>query len=146
GVKAIPAGAYVRIVGMNNLDRVDPDDEGRTYRAQSYPKRLVTILAGPMMNILLGFVLFFTVFVAFGAPDSTSWTVDNVAPGSAAAAAGVQTGDKVVSVGGTEITDFTSFSTAVDDLAGQSTDIVVVRDGQTVTLPATLGWRLDAAG
>ena len=33
GVKAIPAGAYVRIIGMNNLDEVPPEDEPRTYRA-----------------------------------------------------------------------------------------------------------------
>src|SRR5947208_2003609 len=33
GVKAIPAGGYVRIVGMNNLEVVDPADEERTYRS-----------------------------------------------------------------------------------------------------------------
>ncbi len=32
GVKAIPAGAYVRIIGMNNLEEVPPEDEARTYR------------------------------------------------------------------------------------------------------------------
>ena len=33
GVKAIPLGGYVRIIGMTNLEEVDPDDEPRTYRA-----------------------------------------------------------------------------------------------------------------
>ena len=46
GVKAIPAGAYVRITGMTNLDEVDPAEEHRTYRAQSYPRRLAVALAG----------------------------------------------------------------------------------------------------
>ena len=36
GVKAIPAGGYVRIIGMNNLEEVDPADEPRTYRPGHY--------------------------------------------------------------------------------------------------------------
>ena len=38
GLKLIPAGAYVRIIGMNNLEEIDPADEPRSYRAQSAPK------------------------------------------------------------------------------------------------------------
>ena len=37
GVRALPLGAFVRIIGMNNLDEVPPADEARTYRQQSYP-------------------------------------------------------------------------------------------------------------
>ena len=40
GVKAIPAGGYVRIIGMSNVDEVDPADEERTYRAKPYRHRL----------------------------------------------------------------------------------------------------------
>ncbi|HMC79527.1 MAG TPA: site-2 protease family protein, partial [Acidimicrobiia bacterium] len=40
GVKAIPAGGYVRIIGMSNVDVVDPEDEDRTYRAKPYRHRL----------------------------------------------------------------------------------------------------------
>ena len=52
GVRALPLGAFVRIIGMNNLDEVDPADEARTYRQQSFPKRLLVITAGSMMHIL----------------------------------------------------------------------------------------------
>ena len=41
GVKPVLAGAYVKIIGMTNLDEVDPIDEPRTYRQKSYPKRLL---------------------------------------------------------------------------------------------------------
>ena len=40
GLKAIPLGAYVRIIGMNNLEDVDPADEPRTYRAKGYWSRV----------------------------------------------------------------------------------------------------------
>ena len=38
GVRALPLGAFVRIIGMNNIDEVPPADEARTYRQQSYPQ------------------------------------------------------------------------------------------------------------
>ena len=66
GIKAIPAGGYVRIIGMNSIEEVDPEDEPRTYRAASFPKRLATILAGIGVNLLIAFVLIFLVLVRVG--------------------------------------------------------------------------------
>src|SRR5438045_9220404 len=41
GIKAIPLGGYVKIIGMSNLEHVDPADESRAYRSKSYPRRLL---------------------------------------------------------------------------------------------------------
>ncbi|NDH11117.1 MAG: RIP metalloprotease [Actinobacteria bacterium] len=46
GVKGIPAGAYVRIIGMNNLDPVEPGDEQRSYRVKSWPRKMLVVSAG----------------------------------------------------------------------------------------------------
>lgn len=146
GVKAIPAGAYVRIIGMNNLDRVDPADEARTYRSKSYPKRLVTILAGPLTNIALGFLILVAVFSTFGASDDSLWSIKSVSPGSSAAAAGVQPGDRVVAVGDTAVSSFEDLGPALADKAGTATAVTVERDGNRVELPTQLGWRLSASG
>lgn len=148
GIKAFPVGAYVRITGMSNLEEVPPEIEGRSYRAQSYPKRLATVLAGPAMNLLIAFVVIYGVFVASGPIDLSAdepgdgWTVGRVVEGSAAAEAGLQEGDELVSIGGQDVADWGGFSDLVDELAGQPAEIVAVRDGETVTLPATLGWSL----
>ena len=40
GVKALPLGGYVRIIGMHNLEEVDPADEARTYRQKPYWRRM----------------------------------------------------------------------------------------------------------
>ncbi|MEY3353991.1 MAG: hypothetical protein RLZZ16_793, partial [Actinomycetota bacterium] len=45
GVRALPIGAYVRIVGMNNMDECDPADEPVAYRSKSYPRKLLVISA-----------------------------------------------------------------------------------------------------
>src|SRR4051812_7182948 len=57
GVKAIPAGAYVRIIGMNSLDEVDPADEPRTYRQQPFWQRFTVAVAGSTMHFLLALIL-----------------------------------------------------------------------------------------
>ena len=59
GVKAIPAGGYVRIVGMTMLEEVDPSDEARSYRQASFPRRLLVALAGSGTHVILAFVLLF---------------------------------------------------------------------------------------
>ncbi|MEK7409809.1 MAG: site-2 protease family protein [Actinomycetota bacterium] len=66
GVRVLPLGAYVRIIGMNNLDACDPADEPRSYRSQSYPKRMLVITAGSLMHIAIALVLFFGVYAVAG--------------------------------------------------------------------------------
>ena len=48
GIKPIPLGAYVRIIGMNNLEEVEPGDEGRTYREKGYWARLRVVAGRPV--------------------------------------------------------------------------------------------------
>src|SRR3972149_574800 len=55
GIKAIPLGGYVRIVGMNPLEEVDPADVGRTYRDQPFRAKAVVGVAGGTRPIGGGF-------------------------------------------------------------------------------------------
>jgi hypothetical protein len=57
GLKAIPAGAYVRILGMNNLEEVDPADEPRTYRQQPFRARFNVAVAGSAMHFAVALLL-----------------------------------------------------------------------------------------
>ena len=146
GLKVIPAGAYVRIIGMHTLEEVDPGDEARTYRNKPFAKRLPVVLAGPAMNLLIGFILLVVIFAGFGAPQPDQWEVRRVLTGSGAAAAGVQVGDRIVSVGGQSVGEFRDLAGAVRPNAGSEVAVVVERDGQEIPLTATLGWELAAAG
>ena len=86
GVKAIPAGGYVRIVGMSNLEDVDPDEEPRTFRHGTFGNRLTVILAGVSVNLILAFVLIYAALLGRGLPDTLQAKVDRVLPDSPAAA------------------------------------------------------------
>ena len=45
GIKILPLGGFVRVIGMHNLEEVPPEDEARTYRAASFPRRLAMVCA-----------------------------------------------------------------------------------------------------
>jgi membrane-associated protease RseP (regulator of RpoE activity) len=156
GIKLIPVGAYVRIIGMNNLDEVPPEDEPRTYRQQSYPKRLLTVSGGSIMHVLQAFVLFFVVFAFVGVPaysrqaedlgvvyDESDWEVGSVTDGSGADAAGIEPGDRLLSIDGQPVDAFADVGPLVAERPGDTLAVEVERDGRTLMLEATIGNRPD---
>ena len=155
GVKAIWAGAYVRIAGMNNLDPVAPEDEPRSFRRQSYPKKLLVLTAGSGMHFLIALVLLFAVLLSDGralssdgseADEVQEWTLASVSVDSAASAAGLQPGDELVSIGGVGRTTFSDFSSHVRRLAGTEVEVVYIRDGEVRTAATRVGERLTEQG
>jgi membrane-associated protease RseP (regulator of RpoE activity) len=141
GVRALPLGAFVRIIGMNNIDEVDPEDEPRAYRSKSYPRRLLVITAGSLMHMLIAFVLMFGVFSTAGREQATGIaTVRNIdLSDSPAFVAGMRTDDIVRSIDGKEITDYDSVSQAITaNKPGDTIDVVIERNGELLNLRVTL--------
>jgi len=138
GVKAVPAGAYVRIIGMSTMDEVEPADEDRTYRSKSYPARVLVASAGSLMHFLLAFFLLFATFTMFGVPHASNWVIGTVSPESPAQSVGLQPSDRIVSVNGAPVTTFDSLTGVVRARPGEQVTLVVERDGEQVTLQPTL--------
>lgn len=147
GLKLVPAGAYVRIIGMHNLEDLPAaDDESRTYRSKSYWRRMPVVLAGPVMNLVLGFLLLIVVFAGFGHPSTDRWSVATVSDASAAQRAGLEPGDRIVAFDGETVGSFSDFTPIVRARAGTTVDLEVERDGRRIVVPVTIGWMLDSAG
>ncbi|MEZ0449677.1 M50 family metallopeptidase [Cellulomonas sp. ICMP 17802] len=179
GLKAIPLGGYVRLVGMYppdaavgnppartwlgrlardarqaSAEEIRPGEDARAFYHLSTPKKLVVMLGGPVMNLLIAFVLMGIVLVGFGMPTLTphvSGVSQCVIPADApasrectasdvvapAAAAGIQPGDTVVSYDGTEITSWEQLSTLIRASSAEPVPVVVERDGATLDLTVT---------
>jgi len=138
GVKAFPAGGYVRIIGMTNMEEVDPADELRTFRQATPGKRLATILAGVTVNLILAFLLFFVVIAGQGRVyDGPNTTVERIVAGSAAHEAGLEPGDKIVAANGKAVTSWDQLKSAIERSGNRELQITVVRHGEEVTLAAT---------
>jgi membrane-associated protease RseP (regulator of RpoE activity) len=136
GVKAIPAGGYVRIVGMSNLEDVDPDEEPRTFRHGTFGNRLTVILAGVSVNLILAFLLIYVALIGRGLPDTLEANVSRVVTDSPAAAAGIRDGDRIIAIDGQRLDVDRDIAEALRDRVGQPTTIVVKRDGGTVAVTA----------
>jgi membrane-associated protease RseP (regulator of RpoE activity) len=154
GVKAIPAGAYVRIIGMTTAEEVPPEDEDRTYRQKSFPKRLLVVSAGSLMHLGQALVAAVVLLVFVGAPGGTlvpiddhqdgEWIVaEDAVAGSAADAAGLEEGDRVVAWDGERVENFAEVRDKVEASdVGDPVTVTVLRDGETFEVTTDLVDRL----
>ena len=143
GVKGIPAGAYVRIMGMMNLDDINPAEEHRTYRSQPYWQRMMTICAGSAMHFLMATIALVVLFAAYSYQgfNGPPWVVSQVVPGSTASALGIEVGDTIVSVNDETFANWDEFGEVVSNLQDGPVEIVIRRDGQEQALSGDLGLR-----
>jgi membrane-associated protease RseP (regulator of RpoE activity) len=141
GVKAIPAGGYVRITGFTMLEDVAVEDEPRTYRQQPFWKRIIVASAGSTMHFLIALVLALIFVFSFGVPTNkiavtglSHWK--NVAT-TPAQAAGLKPGDIIVSVNGRTFHDVIGFHKAIVTAAGTRITLGVERAGHLTELAVT---------
>jgi membrane-associated protease RseP (regulator of RpoE activity) len=136
GLKAIPAGGYVKIAGMNPYETVAPEDFPRTFGAKPIWQRSLVIIAGPATHFVLAFLCFGLWLGFVGQPVAKGVVIDSVVSRlhgveSPASAAGLRSGDVVVAVDG--LTDpsadeLVAFTTAH---AGEPVTFTIERDGRT---------------
>lgn len=186
GIKLLPLGGYIRMIGMyppnpkgevaqesqgrlknlieqsrkDALAEVTEADHDRVFYKLSVPKKLTVMFGGPFMNLVIATVLFFVTLSGVGI-SAPSTTIDNViacvptasnpdgitstngscgdSVASAAASAGMKSGDKLLSIDGTPITNWSELSSLLEGKAGKTIPVVVMRAGSEVTLMPTVG-------
>jgi membrane-associated protease RseP (regulator of RpoE activity) len=129
GLKALPLGGYCRIIGMTNLEEVEPEDEPRTYRSKSYGSRVLVASAGSMVHFAIALVLMLVV-LTFGNVTKLSTTVGGVEKGQPASGAGLQKGDRIQSIDGQPVHRWEDVSKIVSTRGGQTVPFVVERAGE----------------
>lgn len=138
GIKLLPLGGYVKIIGMSNLEEVAPEDEPRAYRNQSFPKRVLVAVAGSAIQLVLALVLFFVYFVGFGVQQPGTVVVQDLTVfqgvTSPAQVAGMKAGDVIVSVDGKAVHNANQVGDVTRYSVGKDVTIVVERDGVDHTL------------
>ena len=99
GMGVIPLGGYVRITGMSPHEDLPPEVARRAYLRQPVWKRIVVISAGPLVNVLLAFVILFSLYLSRGVVDPPTHRIAGVDPHQAGAGL-LQAGDRLVTVDG----------------------------------------------
>lgn len=114
---------------LGRIEGIADDCHPRAYWRASLWRRMAVIFAGPLVNILLAFLVLF-VYIAFFQPRfEQQWQVASVTKGGPAAEAGVRKGDRIVEWGGKPASpDGRAFSEQVEATRGETLDLVVERD------------------
>ena len=133
GVKAIPAGGYCKIEGMSPGDEMPEGEEGRAFYKASSGKKLVVLGAGSFLHFVLGYLLLFTLFAGIGT-NQVLPVISQVVPDSAAAAAGIEPGDEIVSINGKKVTEWYKDVEVIRDSKGKELTIVLERDGSEISV------------
>ncbi|MDX1448312.1 MAG: M50 family metallopeptidase [Acidimicrobiia bacterium] len=155
GIKPIPFGAYVKILGMNSLEDVDPAEEDRTYRSKPFWAKSLAVLSGVIANFLIAFLIFSTVAMVEGEPvvvdgepvltTQVSGVVEADESGqpTAAALAGLEAGDVIVAIDGNPVTGWEDLRDQIEAAAGEQVVLLVERENTQVELTTTMGSRID---
>lgn len=130
-VALIPFLAYVQIAGMNPFEEIDPADKG-SYANASLTGRIVAIIAGPLANYLFASVVFFAAMIVGGryVEDPTVSVVAN----SAAEAAGVRSGDRILTIDDKAVQRWDEIPELILPKAGQDVRLKIARDGAQLGL------------
>jgi regulator of sigma E protease len=124
--RIILLGGFVKMAGMND-DEVGPD----TYTGKAAWRRALIIFAGPFANLLAAVLILAGIYMA-GVPTDVTTEIEEVVPGSMAAEAGVQNGDRIVSVNGKDIESWDQFQEVVGaQQLGDRVELVVDRGGES---------------
>ncbi len=124
----IPFGAFVRPKGEN-----DPGVPGGLSGSSPWV-RLAVLFGGPVMNLLVGLILFSVMFMRIGAPETSIVQIVEVTPNTPAAAAGLEPGDIIKQVNGTPIDSTQKLQDTIQASLGKQTSMTLQREGQLHTV------------
>jgi len=138
----VPFGGYVKISGM--VDESMDEEALKTppkpweFRSRPWIQRMLVVFAGPMMNIVFTFLIFWigTLVVGQQTYDESS-RVGRVEVNMPAEAAGVLSGDRVTSVNGSPVTQWIEMTQAIRNSGGETLELTVLRADSSFTLILT---------
>lgn len=139
-LSAIPLGGFIKMSGEEEKAGPKPAQEvpapAGGYMTKPLGVKIAVIAAGPVSNLILGFLLLFVLFAGFG--QQYTAPVVSLDSRSAAFAAGLRPGDLVVALDGETVPSFDDFDTRLQKDAGRQVNISVRRNGERIDIPLSV--------
>jgi len=136
GLKGIPVGGYVRIMGMDRNEIIQEGKENKSYQSKPFYKKFLTIFAGAGFNVVFAIILI-AIFLSMGIYEPNT-TIDYVQPDTPAEVHGFIIGDTVNAINGEKIQTWDEFADKTQDKPGEKVVYTIMRDGKEMTIEAVL--------
>lgn len=132
-VSAIPLGGYVKMVGEEPGAEIAPEDRVLSFTHKPVFQRILIVAAGPVFNFILAILIYAGLFMANGIQDLNT-VVGKLDENSPAIEAGLQTGDRIVTVDGEQVELWSDLSKRFMDSNGRSLQLTVMRNDSSFTV------------
>jgi len=160
GVKAIPAGGYVRIVGMTPSEELSDEDQSRAFYKGRIRHRVITLAAGSIVHFIVGYVLILLMLIFVGVGTYTTklsyigecvpaQNATSCAPSDAispAKAVGLLVGDRIEKINGVAVTNWASSTEIIRSSIGKPVGLDILRDKNRLHLTVIPVSRIGADG
>lgn len=160
GLKALPLGGFVKVVGHDPSEEIAPEDASRAYFTRKTWQKAIFISAGSLVHFIIGILILYGVILASGTYTTSNKTIfvspcvnpagASCGPGdpvSPAKAAGLRDGDQIVSFAGQPVGTYDqSFADRVRSQGPGPVAVTVLRNGQTIPLTVDLARKAPPAG
>jgi regulator of sigma E protease len=135
-LSVVPLGGYVKLFGENPKDEVPPELEPISFSHHPLWHRFIIVMAGPAFNLLFAAVALFLVFALSGVPYLTT-TIGGVKEGSPAAQAGLEKGDKILTLAGQKVSRWEELSREIRRIGGHPLTLSVQRGDRVFEIRVT---------
>ena len=132
-LSAFPLGGYVKMVGEDPDEEVQPADIEKSFAHKSLLKRIAIVVAGPGFNLLLAVFLYTVVFTFYGVPVMST-QISGVEADSPAARAGISKGDRIVAIDGKAVNEWDELSSKIKSSGGRALNMQIRRGTENVNI------------
>ncbi len=132
-VSAVPLGGYVKMVGEDPQEEVEPADREISFTHKPLSQRFLIVAAGPVFNLLLAVIIFFGLFQIAGSIHLKP-VIGEVKPDMPAAEAGLSQGDRVLAIDGKKVATWTQMAEKIEKSGGKTLSVTVAREREQITV------------
>jgi len=134
-IAAVPLGGFVKMLGEEPGEELDPAQQDRAFSRQAVWKRMIVVAAGPVFNVAFAAVLF-TALILAGVPTPAP-VVGKVLEGTPAEGAGLRAGDRITAIDGEPIRYWEDMSVIIHDSPGRELTLGIRRGGESFEIRVT---------
>ncbi|OIP50559.1 MAG: RIP metalloprotease RseP [Deltaproteobacteria bacterium CG_4_10_14_3_um_filter_60_8] len=134
-VSALPLGGYVKMLGEQLTEEVEPTELARSFAHKPIWQRFLIVASGPCFNLLFAVLVFFLIFAFTGLPHAKDGTtIGQVTAESPGASAGLKAGDVIMAINGQETTQWEEVSERIQNSGGGPVALTIKRGADILQL------------